>query len=169
MRKSCWSGCIWPNLAARYIYRWLLFVLGLLGATIIAAGTVLFWIKRRQSNLREFGRATRLVYRVIETLNIAAITGLLVACLGFFWANRLLPMNLPDRAGWEITAFFAIWLVTAVHAALLPATRVWAQQYWLFAVFVCYYRSLIYGLPANISFITRFRGHGRNFLWSSAQ
>ncbi|MEX0616022.1 MAG: PepSY domain-containing protein, partial [Methylophaga sp.] len=43
-------------------------------------------------------------------------------------------MTLPDRAGWEITAFFAIWLLTVLHAAVLPAARVWAQQCWLFAV-----------------------------------
>lgn len=144
-------------------YRWLLFVLGLLGATMIAAGTVLFWIKRRQGNLREFGRATPLVYRVIETLNIAAITGLLVACIGFFWANRLLPMSLPDRAGWEVTAFFGIWLLMAIHAAMLPAARVWMQQCWLFAV-LCLLLPLINLLTTGEHFIHyALHGHWSEF------
>lgn len=133
-------------------YRWLLFVLGLLGAAMIAAGTVLFWIKRRQGSLNEFGRLTPRVYRLIETLNIAAITGLLVACIGFFWANRLLPLALPDRAGWEVTAFFVIWLLTAVHASVLPAARVWAQQCGLFGL-LCLLLPLINLLTTGAHFI----------------
>ncbi len=89
---------------------------------------------------------------MIETLNIAAITGLLVACIGFFWANRLLPMTLADRAGWEVTAFFGIWLLTAIHAAVLPAAKVWAQQCWLFAV-LCLLLPLINLLTTGEHFI----------------
>lgn len=140
-------------------YRWLLFVLGLLGSGMIAAGTILFWVKRRQGVQNEFGRATPVVYRVIEALNIAAITGLLVACIGFFWANRLLPMALTDRAGWEITAFFGIWLLTLLHAAVLPAAKVWAQQCWLFAL-LCLFLPLLNWLTTG-EYLVRYAADGR--------
>ena len=110
------------------LVRWLYFFSGLAGAAMLATGALLFMVKRRQRSLNEFGAATPRVYRLIEVLNIGTLTGLSIACIAFFWANRLLPLSLPDRPEWEIAAFFAVWLLGFVHAALRPPQRAWIEQ-----------------------------------------
>jgi len=108
--------------------RWLYFICGLAGSAMMATGAILFMVKRRQKSLREFGRATPLVYRLIEILNVAAIAGLALACVAYLWSNRLLPLALEERHEWEITTFFGVWLLTLVHAALRPALAAWHEQ-----------------------------------------
>ncbi|WOI47014.1 PepSY-associated TM helix domain-containing protein [Acidovorax sp. BLS4] len=108
--------------------KWLYFASGLLGTVMVATGTVLFSVKRRRACGNEFGRATAGVYRAIEALNVAAVAGIGVACIGYLHANRLLPTELPGRALWEIRAFLAVWLATLLHAALRPPRRAWVEQ-----------------------------------------
>ena len=112
--------------------KWLYFVSGLLGTAMMATGTILFCVKRRKKSEQEFGRATAGVYRVIEALNVAAIAGIAVACIGYFYANRLLPAQWPaewpDRAVWEIRAFLWLWLATLLHALARPFMRAWIEQ-----------------------------------------
>lgn len=109
--------------------KWLYFLSGLLGTAMVATGTVLFMVKRRQKSAQEFGAFTPRAYRAIEVLNIAAVAGIAVACIAYFWANRLLPAELAGRQGWEIRSFFLAWLATLVHAALRPAGRAWCEQF----------------------------------------
>ena len=108
--------------------RWLYFVCGLAGAAMMATGAILFMVKRRQRSLNEFGAQTPRIYRLIEVLNIGSITGLGVACIAFFWGNRLIPVGIENRAEWELAAFFAVWALTYGHAALRPAGRAWIEQ-----------------------------------------
>ncbi len=110
--------------------KWLYFLSGLLGMAMVATGTVLFMVKRRQKSAQEFGAFTPRAYRAIEVLNIAAVAGIAVACIAYFWANRLLPAELAGRQGWEIRCFFLAWLATLVHAAVRPgpAGRAWCEQ-----------------------------------------
>ncbi|WP_437879794.1 PepSY-associated TM helix domain-containing protein [Pseudomonas sp. LRF_L74] len=108
--------------------RWLYFVCGMAGAAMMATGALLFMIKRRQRALNEFGERTAAVYRVIEILNIGTIAGLSLASIGFLWANRLIPLGIENRPEWEIAAFFALWILTYVHASLRPARKAWIEQ-----------------------------------------
>lgn len=108
--------------------RWLYFVSGLMGTALMATGTVLYLVKRRQKSLAEFGRATPLVYRCFEAINIAAISGCAVACIAYFYGNRLLPPDLATRPAWEIRVFLLAWLATLAHAALRPRTAAWVEQ-----------------------------------------
>ena len=108
--------------------KWLYFISGLLGTAMMATGTILFCVKRRKKSEQEFGRATAGVYRVIEALNVAAIAGIAVACIGYFYANRLLPVEWTDRALWEIRAFLWLWLATLLHALVRPSMRAWVEQ-----------------------------------------
>lgn len=108
--------------------KWLYFVSGLLGTAMMATGTILFCVKRRKKSEQEFGRATAGVYRVIEALNVAAIAGIALACIGYFYANRLLPVEWSDRALWEIRAFLWLWLATLLHALVRPFMRAWVEQ-----------------------------------------
>ncbi|NMU93943.1 PepSY domain-containing protein, partial [Achromobacter ruhlandii] len=89
--------------------KWLYFLCGLAGAAMMGTGAVLFMVKRRNKMGNEFGAATARVYRLIEGLNVAALAGLAIACVAYLWANRLLPVALPQRAGWELRAFFIVW------------------------------------------------------------
>lgn len=116
-----------------YTVRWIYFLLGLTGAVMIASGSILFMVKRRQRALNEFAGATPYVYRAVDILNVSAISGLLIACVGYFWINRLLPLEIAGRAGWEVGLFFMFWLLTLIHSALRPVQQAWQEQLLVFA------------------------------------
>lgn len=108
--------------------RWLYFVCGLAGAAMLASGAILFMVKRRQRALNEFGAQTERVYRLIEVLNVGTLAGLSLACVAFFWANRLIPIGIEHRPEWELAAFFAIWALSYAHAVLRPPRAAWHEQ-----------------------------------------
>lgn len=108
--------------------KWLYFLCGLAGSAMVATGAVLFMVKRRSKHLGEFGRATARVYGLIESLNVAAIAGLVLACIGYLWANRLVPVELAHRHDWELATFFGLWLLALVHALCRPPARAWNEQ-----------------------------------------
>ncbi len=113
--------------------KWLYFVCGLAGTAMMATGAILFMVKRRGKHGGEFGAATAGVYRLVEGLNVAVIAGLAVACVAYLWANRLVPLGLPRRDEWEVGVFFAVWLLTLVHAFVHPPARAWVTQLWALA------------------------------------
>ncbi|CAB3742137.1 hypothetical protein LMG3458_05929 [Achromobacter deleyi] len=113
--------------------KWLYFLCGLAGAAMMGTGAVLFMVKRRTRMGNEFGVATARVYRLIEGLNVAALAGLAIACIAYLWANRLLPVSLPQRAGWEVRVFFIVWALTLAHAWLCTPRRAWIGQLGLLA------------------------------------
>jgi len=122
-----------------YPMRWLYFVCALVSTAMIGTGLVLFCVKRRRKYASASVSAQRW-YKVAESFNVAFVAGLMLACAGLLWANRLLPVELAQRANWEVKAFFAVWLLSLLHAGLRPAQRAWAEQLGLTAV-------LCIGLP----------------------
>ena len=46
----------------------------------------------------------------------------------FFWANRLLPVQLHERAQAEINVFFAVWGLAAIAGLAWPRRRMWLAQ-----------------------------------------
>lgn len=117
--------------------RWLYFLSGLAGTVLMATGTMLYLVKRRQKSGGEFGSATARVYRCIEAVNIAAISGAALACIAYFYGNRLLPVDLDARGTWEVRIFLLAWLAAAVHAALRPRANAWREQWSLCALLCC--------------------------------
>jgi uncharacterized iron-regulated membrane protein len=113
--------------------KWLYFLCGLAGAAMMGTGAVLFMVKRRAKLGNEFGAATARMYRLFEGLNVAALAGLAVACIGFFWANRLLPIALENRALWELRCFFGLWALMLAHAWLCRPRLAWVTQLGLLA------------------------------------
>lgn len=100
--------------------RALFFLSGLAGSAMVATGLILWAHKRRPpAGTRHLG------HRVVEVLNLATIAGLPLAIAGLFWANRLLPLDLPGRAVIEARCFLAVWLVTLALAALRAPARAW--------------------------------------------
>jgi uncharacterized iron-regulated membrane protein len=110
-----------------YPMRWLYFLCGLVSSAMIASGLVLFTVKRRRRPDAEGALAARMQV-IAERANIAVIAGLGIACVGLLWANRLLPVELAERASWEVRAFFGLWLLTLLHACLRPYLQAWREQ-----------------------------------------
>ena len=113
--------------------KWLYFLCGLAGSAMMATGAILFVVKRRPRHLGEFGAATERVYRLIEAANVAAIAGLGLACIGYLWGNRLLPLGIAQRDDWELAVFFGLWGLALVHALARPPAAAWKEQLGLLA------------------------------------
>jgi len=128
--------------------KWLYFLSGLLGTTMMVSGTILFTVKRRKKSLQEFGSATAGIYRVVDWFNVASIAGICVACIAYLYANRLLPADMPGRATWEIRGFLLVWLASLLHAMGRPLVRAWTEQLWL-AALLCLCLPLLNGLTTG--------------------
>jgi uncharacterized iron-regulated membrane protein len=109
------------------VLRWLYFATGLLGAAMIATGMVLWTAKRRQQLKRD--EAAHAGLRFVERMNVGTIVGLPIAIAIYFWANRLIPLQLPEREAWEMHALFVAWALAFVHGSLRPVRRAWVEQF----------------------------------------
>ncbi len=112
--------------------RWLLFLSGVVGTVMAGSGLVL-WVVKRLPERRKLGRTPR-GHRLVEVLNIGAISGLSIATATYFFANRLLPVEIAQRADLEIRCFFMAWGLCLLHALLRPHRRAWLEQLWLAAL-----------------------------------
>lgn len=117
------------------LLRALFFLCGLAGCAMVATGAVLWGVRTRAQAVKagHFGFGLRLV----EALNIGAIAGLPIAFAAFFWANRLLPLALAQRAELEIACFFGAWALAAVLAQIRPTRAMWCFQLGLGAGLWC--------------------------------
>lgn len=122
---------------------------GLLGTAMIATGLVLWVVKRRQREQKKAG-GEGVGLRFVERLNIGTIIGLPVAVAAYFAANRLLPVDLPERGEWEVHAMFLTWAALLLHAALRPTARAWSEQLGVAA--------LAFGLLPPLNALTTERG-----------
>jgi uncharacterized iron-regulated membrane protein len=98
--------------------RWVLFLFGVAGSAMIASGLVLWVKKRRAQGLHGFD------LRLVDTLNIAALAGLPLAIGAYFWANRLLPLDMDGRVDAELRVYFVVWGI-ALLLACLRAAAAW--------------------------------------------
>ncbi|WP_413628785.1 PepSY-associated TM helix domain-containing protein [Herbaspirillum frisingense] len=130
--------------------RALFFLCGLSGYLMVASGALLWAVKTRQKEAKAIAGGARASFglRLVEALNIGAIAGLPIALATYFWANRLLPLELHQRAQMEINLFFAAWAVAAVLAQVRPDLRMWRLQLGLGA-------ALFIGLPLLNVFTTQ--------------
>jgi uncharacterized iron-regulated membrane protein len=108
------------------LLRWLYFLSGVLGCAMIATGLVLWTVKRRAKALRNGNWG--MGHRLVEQLNIGTIAGLPVGVAAYFWANRLLPAGMADRAAWEMHVLFITWGVMLVYPALRRPMRAWVEE-----------------------------------------
>jgi hypothetical protein len=107
--------------------RWLYFCAGLSGCVLIATG-FLFWLESRRARHAKKGLAG---VRVVEGLAVGSITGIVVATLVMFAANRLLPPGSgfagQERAALEVWAFYLAWIACFIHAWCRPRSA-WREQ-----------------------------------------
>jgi len=107
-------------------------VLGLSGCVMIATGYI-YWLESRRKRHAKLGLPG---VRIVEGLTIGSVTGIVIATLAFFIANRLLPLGASfagyERAALEVWAFYLFWLASFAHAWLRPG-RAWREQCWVIA------------------------------------
>lgn len=132
-----------------YSIRWLYFLMGLAASASIATGLVLWTAKRRGVEAKSPTDAAG--WRLVECFNVAGVAGFVVACLALFYANRLIPVNIADRAALEVRTVFAVWTLLLLHALLRKAPgRAWREQFWiaaLLALGVPFLNALTGGMP----------------------
>lgn len=108
------------------VLRWLYFICGLAGTAMIGTGLVI-WLGKRQL---KHAKAAVMPFelRLVEVLNIASMSGLMIAIAVFFWANRLLPVSFAERSDWEVQTFFIAWGLSLLHAILRRGRQGWVEQ-----------------------------------------
>ena len=116
-----------------WLLRWLYFLGGVSGCLLITTG-FLFWLESRRASHAKHGLAG---VRVVEALIVFSVPGIMIATLGFFIANRLLPPEASvasyGRATLEMWCFYAVWLATLAHAGLRGRSA-WREQAWAMAL-----------------------------------
>jgi uncharacterized iron-regulated membrane protein len=121
------------------LLRWLYFFAGIGGTAMIGTGLVIWLGKRKLKHAKASGLPFGL--RLVETLNVASMSGLMLAVASFFWANRLLPVSLAGRSDWEVEVFFYVWGAALLHACLRvflhDGRRAWREQLMVGAVLYC--------------------------------
>ncbi|MET0273298.1 MAG: PepSY-associated TM helix domain-containing protein, partial [Phenylobacterium sp.] len=128
--------------------RWLYFASGLGGTAMIATGLILWTVKRR-AKLPDPTRP-HLGFRLVERLNVAVIAGAPAGVAGYFLANRLLPLDLAQRAEREIAGLFLVWGALVIWTAVRPLRRAWIEA--LAAA------AFLYALVPLVSALTTARG-----------
>ncbi|WP_296259466.1 MULTISPECIES: PepSY-associated TM helix domain-containing protein [unclassified Pseudomonas] len=121
------------------LLRWLYFLAGIGSTAMIATGLVIWLGKRKLKHAKS--DVLPLGLRLVEMLNVASMSGLMLAVVSFFWANRLLPVSLSGRGDWEVRAFFCAWGLAALHAVVRVVVRngrtAWREQLTLAAMLYC--------------------------------
>jgi uncharacterized iron-regulated membrane protein len=106
-----------------YPMRWLYFICGLISCAMIGTGLVLYAVKQRKQ-----AKANAHFLRMVESLNVAVVAGLALACVTLLWGNRLLPAELTGRQDWELRLFFGVWALSWVHATARKPLHAWREQ-----------------------------------------
>ncbi|MBD9587635.1 PepSY domain-containing protein [Pseudomonas sp. PDM03] len=114
------------------VLRWLYFICGLAGTAMIGTGLVIWLGKRQLKHAKSAVMPFEL--RLVEVLNIASMSGLMVAVAAFFWANRVLPVDMAGRADWEVNSFFIVWGLSVLHAMVRRGRTAWIEQLALVAL-----------------------------------
>ncbi len=115
------------------VARWIYILLGLMGASMVASGSILWVTKRKPKQLKKT-KGPDFGYRLVDQLNIGTFVGLPIAIAMYFWANRLLPVDFAAREEWEIHMMFISWGILLLYPAFRPAGRAWFEQLYLAAV-----------------------------------
>ncbi|OYX65139.1 MAG: peptidase [Sphingomonadales bacterium 32-64-17] len=105
--------------------RWLYFLSGVAGTIMVASGLVL-WTVKRSAKLPDPSRP-HIGFRLVERLNIGVIAGSCAGIAVYFLANRLLPVELPHRADWEIHSLFIAWGAIFTWTIARPVKRAWVE------------------------------------------
>lgn len=109
------------------ILRGLFFICGLLGCAMISTGALLWAVKIRQKQNKQLtnGKPASFGLRLVEGLNLTFIAGLPLATAVYFFANRLIPAGVQNRAQWEVDSFFITLILVAILACFKRTLASW--------------------------------------------
>ena len=105
--------------------RWLYFIAGVVGSAMIATGAI-YYVEKRKVKLQENEKGKG--FKFVESMNIGTIVGLIAAISAYFIANRLLPLDMENRANWEVHCLFLTWAVFIIHPFIRPIKKAWSEQ-----------------------------------------
>lgn len=128
--------------------RWLYFLSGVAGAVMVASGLVL-WIVKRRAKLPDPAKP-HFGFQLVERLNIGVIGGAPAGIAAYFIANRVLPLDMANRADWEINSLFVTWGGLFVWTIARPAKRAWIE-----VLLAC---AALYALTPAVNALTTPRG-----------
>lgn len=120
------------GLFAGTFLRFLYVLSGMFGAGMIATGLIL-WTRRKRTQAQKENRPHKGL-ALVERLNVATIIGLLIGIAAFFWSNRLLSVDDPNRASKEIMILFISWVFSLLYASFRTVHRSWVELSWLAAI-----------------------------------
>ncbi len=127
LHKGLFAG---PFLRILYLF------MGVAGTAMIGTG-LLLWSNKRKSKLQETGEPAHFGIKLVDTLNLGTIIGLPIAIAAYFWANRLLPVEMVTRAEWEVHAMYITLAALLVYPAWRPLDKAWRELLWLAAAAYC--------------------------------
>ncbi|RKF18935.1 PepSY domain-containing protein [Altericroceibacterium spongiae] len=134
--------------------RFLYFLAGVAGTIMVGSGLIMWTVKRREKlpdpTRPHFG------FHLVERLNVATIAGFSLGIAAMFWANRLLPADLANRADTEINWLFISWGISALLALALRPKWSWTVLFGLTgaALFTLPFYNILAdmnGLPSTIA------------------
>ncbi len=123
LHKGLFAG---PMLRVLYLF------MGVAGTAMIGTG-LLLWANTRKQKLLRLNKDPHFGIALVDKLNLGTIVGLPIAIAAYFWANRLLPVTMPDRAAWEVHAMYLAWLATFLYPVWRQLTKAWVELLWLAA------------------------------------
>ena len=120
------------GLFANWFLRILFLFMGIGGTAMIGTG-LLLWANGRRTRLQAAGQPVHFGIWLVDRLNVGAIIGMPVAIAAYFWANRLLPVEMTTRASWEVHAMYLTMAAMFAWPMVRPVERVRVQMLWLCA------------------------------------
>lgn len=111
--------------------RLLFFICGLSGCLMVASGALLWASKLRQQRAKQTTAGAHWGLALVDRLNLATFAGLPIATASYWFANRLLPVDLAGRAEWEVHTFFLSWLAVTAIACWRCSLRSWRNLFYI--------------------------------------
>ena len=118
------------GLFANWFLRILLLFMGVGGTAMIGTG-LLLWANTRRTRLLAAKQPLHLGIWLVDRLNVSAIIGMPVAIAAYFWANRLLPVEMSTRATWEVHAMYLTMAAMFAYPMFRPPERARVEMLWL--------------------------------------
>jgi uncharacterized iron-regulated membrane protein len=119
-----------------WLLRWLYVLGGLSGCVCIATGFIFFVEKRKKQHAAKGVSGVR----IVDALAVTTVTGMVFATMATLVANRLFPVDMPNRGDWQEYAFWGSWVLAMAHALWRTAPRplvgpapAWREQCWAIA------------------------------------
>lgn len=112
--------------------RALLFFMGVASTFLIASGLII-WLNKRLNKVKK----KHIGHLIVERLNVGTIMGITVAIASYFYANRLIPLNVAERSHTEINVFLISWLIAASFSMFRPIQKAWSELLLLAALGYC--------------------------------